>query len=96
MNQAQGSFFMAPVAKVWMKQLNTGVFTTRSVNELLWGYADPLLLKASTFKKLETDFGFMLNVSIFFLFLLEKYVLHVDFAQAYLIWFKKSVENCDA
>lgn len=57
---------MGPVAKVWIKQLETQVFISRSVNELLWGYEDPLLMKAASFKKVETNFGFMLNVSFFY------------------------------
>lgn len=69
MNQAQGSFWMAPIVKVKMKQVNAGVLTTRSVNELLWGYEDPLLEKIAALKKVDTAFGFMLNVSCLSLFI---------------------------
>lgn len=60
MGKGDGSFIMAPMIKVWMKKTD-GVFTTRTVDELLWGYEDPLLKSASTFKR-DTDkmFGFML------------------------------------
>lgn len=62
MNQMQGSFFRAPVAKAWLKMLNiTGVLTKLTVDELLWGYEDPLLKKAASLKKVQTSFGFMLD-----------------------------------
>ncbi|XP_076139640.1 lysosome membrane protein 2 isoform X1 [Alosa pseudoharengus] len=63
MNKVQGSFFITPAVKAWMKMLNiTGILTTRTVSELLWGYEDPLLKKVSALKKdVEKDFGFMIN-----------------------------------
>lgn len=61
MNKAKDSFMLAPMVKVWMKSLGYRLFTTRSINELLWGYEDKLLKKVSSFKKVETEFGFMLN-----------------------------------
>ena len=65
MNKAQGNFFFAPMVKVWMKTTG-GIFTTRSVSDLLWGYEDPLLKKVSGLKKsIEKDFGFMIHVSFF-------------------------------
>ncbi|XP_063066759.1 lysosome membrane protein 2-like [Engraulis encrasicolus] len=62
MDKTKDSMFRAPMANVWMKSTGSGLFTTRTVNELLWGYPDPLLAKAAAFQKgLATTFGFMLD-----------------------------------
>ncbi|XP_047425758.1 lysosome membrane protein 2-like isoform X1 [Mugil cephalus] len=60
MEKVKGTFFKAPMVAVWMNSLNSGLFTTRTVDELLWGYEDPLLVRvSSTNPDVETTFGLM-------------------------------------
>lgn len=48
------------MVSIWMSSLGSGLFTTRTVDELLWGYEDPLLTRvASSQKDVETTFGLM-------------------------------------
>lgn len=45
---------------IWMNSYGSGLFTTRTVDELLWGYEDPLLARvASTSPEVEKVFGLM-------------------------------------
>uniref|UniRef100_A0A673AXN7 Scavenger receptor class B, member 2c n=1 Tax=Sphaeramia orbicularis TaxID=375764 RepID=A0A673AXN7_9TELE len=54
------SFFKAPMVSLWMSSLGSGFFTTRTVEELLWGYEDPLLARiATTSPDVEKVFGLM-------------------------------------
>ncbi|XP_018517966.1 lysosome membrane protein 2 isoform X1 [Lates calcarifer] len=60
MNKVKGSFFKATMASVMMNSLGVGLFTTQTVDELLWGYEDPLLKRiASSSPDVEKDFGLM-------------------------------------
>ncbi|CAL8322393.1 unnamed protein product [Lota lota] len=60
MNKVKGSFFRASMASILMNSLRVRLFTTRIVNELLWGYEDPLLVRvASTNPDVEKIFGLM-------------------------------------
>uniref|UniRef100_A0A673AVC4 Scavenger receptor class B, member 2a n=1 Tax=Sphaeramia orbicularis TaxID=375764 RepID=A0A673AVC4_9TELE len=60
MNKLKGSFFKAPMVSLWMSSLGSGFFTTRTVEELLWGYEDPLLARiATTSPDVEKVFGLM-------------------------------------
>ncbi|KAM3599276.1 uncharacterized protein V6R79_002953 [Siganus canaliculatus] len=60
MNKVKGSFFRASMVSVWMNSLKIGLFTTRTVDEILWGYQDPLLTRvASTSPDVEKVFGLM-------------------------------------
>uniref|UniRef100_A0A1A7X9Q1 Scavenger receptor class B, member 2 n=1 Tax=Iconisemion striatum TaxID=60296 RepID=A0A1A7X9Q1_9TELE len=62
MNKVKGSFFRSSMLNIWMNSLGTGIFTTRTVDELLWGYEDPLLVKISTTnREVEKDFGLMIK-----------------------------------
>ncbi|KAF3849169.1 hypothetical protein F7725_015666 [Dissostichus mawsoni] len=59
MNELKGSFFKASMVGMWMTSLGSGLFTTRTVDELLWGYPDPLLERIASLKAVETVFGLM-------------------------------------
>ncbi|XP_019745645.1 lysosome membrane protein 2-like [Hippocampus comes] len=60
MNKAKGSFFKSSILSVWMNTLKSGLFTTRTVDELLWGYEDPLLVRIAQMSSgVDTIFGFM-------------------------------------
>ncbi|XP_061783429.1 lysosome membrane protein 2 isoform X1 [Nerophis lumbriciformis] len=60
MNKVKGSFFRASMVNVWMNTIKSGFFTTRTVDELLWGYEDPLLVRAAAANpEVETTFGLM-------------------------------------
>ena len=63
MNKVKGSFFRASMVSIWMNSLGVGVFTTRTVDEMLWGYEDPLLVRiAPTNPDVEKVFGLMYKV----------------------------------
>ncbi|XP_077593507.1 lysosome membrane protein 2-like isoform X1 [Stigmatopora nigra] len=60
MNKVKGSFWKSSMVSIWMNSLGCGLFTTRTVDELLWGYEDPLLVRiAPTNPDVETTFGLM-------------------------------------
>ncbi|XP_034751594.1 lysosome membrane protein 2 isoform X2 [Etheostoma cragini] len=60
MNKVKGSFFKTSMVSIWMNSYRSGLFTTRTVDELLWGYEDPLLARvASTNPDVEKVFGLM-------------------------------------
>ncbi|TMS07940.1 lysosome membrane protein 2 isoform X1 [Larimichthys crocea] len=60
MTKVKGSFWRSNMVSIWMSSLGSGLFTTRTVDELLWGYEDPLLTRvASSQKDVETTFGLM-------------------------------------
>lgn len=63
MNKVKGNFFRTSMVSMWMNSLNTGLFTTRTVDELLWGYEDSLLVRASASSPdVEKVFGLMYKV----------------------------------
>lgn len=63
MNKVSGNLFKSSMVSLWMNSLKSGLFTTRTVNELLWGYQDPLLTKVSaTNPDVEKVFGLMYKV----------------------------------
>ncbi|XP_036972686.1 lysosome membrane protein 2-like isoform X1 [Acanthopagrus latus] len=60
MNKLKDSFWKASLLSMWMNSAKIGLFTTRTVDELLWGYEDPLLLRVSSSNpEVETVFGLM-------------------------------------
>ncbi|XP_071751152.1 lysosome membrane protein 2-like isoform X3 [Centroberyx gerrardi] len=60
MNKVKGSFWKSSMVSIWMNSIGTGLFTTRTVDELLWGYKDPLLARiAATSPDVEEVFGLM-------------------------------------
>ncbi|XP_070780729.1 lysosome membrane protein 2-like isoform X2 [Enoplosus armatus] len=60
MTKVKGSFWKSSMVSIWMNSLGSGLFTTRTVDELLWGYEDPLLSRvASTNPEVEKIFGLM-------------------------------------
>ncbi|KAJ0013015.1 hypothetical protein NQD34_017349 [Periophthalmus magnuspinnatus] len=62
MNKLKGNFWKASMVSVWMNSIGAGFFTTRSVNELLWGYEDPLLARLSVISPdVDKIFGLMVN-----------------------------------
>lgn len=62
MNKLRGSFWKATAMSVWMNSIGSGLFTTRTVDELLWGYEDPVLARLSTTRpEVEKIFGLMVK-----------------------------------
>ncbi|KAM9338044.1 lysosome membrane protein 2-like isoform 2-T2 [Symphorus nematophorus] len=62
MTKLKGSFWKANVLSIWMNSVGIGPFTTRTVDELLWGYEDPLLKRVSASNpEVEADFGLMIK-----------------------------------
>lgn len=60
MNKVKGSFWKSSMVSIWMNSFRSGLFTTRTVDELLWGYEDPLLARiAPTNPDVENVFGLM-------------------------------------
>ncbi|XP_077441939.1 lysosome membrane protein 2-like [Vanacampus margaritifer] len=60
MNKVKGSFWKSSMVSIWMNSIGSGLFTTRTVDELLWGYEDPLLTRvAPSNPDVETTFGLM-------------------------------------
>ncbi|CAL8386785.1 unnamed protein product [Boreogadus saida] len=61
MNKAKAKgFFKATAASIWMRGIGVGLFTSRTVAELLWGYEDPMLVSlATTNPEVEGTFGLM-------------------------------------
>ncbi|XP_046870890.1 lysosome membrane protein 2-like [Hypomesus transpacificus] len=60
MEKVRDSFFKSIAASVMMKGVNSGIITNRTVNELLWGYLDPLLVNVKKSKpEVEEYFGLM-------------------------------------
>lgn len=63
MNKVKGSLFKSSMVAVWMNSFKSGLFTTRTVHELLWGYEDSLLARVSyTSPDVEKVFGLMYKV----------------------------------
>ncbi|XP_017263415.1 lysosome membrane protein 2 isoform X2 [Kryptolebias marmoratus] len=59
MNKAKG-FFRISMLNVFMTSAKSDLFTTRTVDELLWGYEDPLLVRlTNTNPDVEKIFGLM-------------------------------------
>ncbi|KAM8828977.1 lysosome membrane protein 2-like [Spinachia spinachia] len=60
MNKARGSFWKVPLALTMISAVGAGLFTTRTVDELLWGYEDPLLARvAYSQPQVDKVFGLM-------------------------------------
>ncbi|XP_045922590.1 lysosome membrane protein 2-like isoform X2 [Micropterus dolomieu] len=60
MTKVKGSFFRSSMVSIWMNAVGSGIFTTHTVDELLWGYEDPLLVRvSSTNPEVEKVFGLM-------------------------------------
>ena len=62
MNKVKG-IFKASAASIWLRGMGVGLYTTRTVAELLWGYEDPMLVSlATTNPEVEGVFGLMYKV----------------------------------
>ncbi|XP_037121326.1 lysosome membrane protein 2-like [Syngnathus acus] len=60
MNKVKDSYWKATALSVMMTSVKSELFTTRTVDELLWGYEDPLLTRVAVSKpEVETTFGLM-------------------------------------
>ncbi|CAK6955882.1 lysosome membrane protein 2-like isoform X2 [Scomber scombrus] len=60
MTKLKGNFWKASMVSIWMNSLGSGIFTTLTVDELLWGYEDPLLARlAPSYPDVEPYFGLM-------------------------------------
>ncbi|KAM6903038.1 lysosome membrane protein 2-like [Xenentodon cancila] len=60
MNKVKGSIWRSSLVSIFMNSAKSELFTTRTVDELLWGYTDPLLERlAPTTPDVEKDFGLM-------------------------------------
>ncbi|CAN9504526.1 unnamed protein product [Ophioblennius macclurei] len=60
MNKAKVSFWKASMASILITSVGSGLLTTRTVDELLWGYEDPLLKRvAAASPDVEEIFGLM-------------------------------------
>ncbi|XP_035463215.2 lysosome membrane protein 2 isoform X1 [Scophthalmus maximus] len=60
MNKVKDSFWKSSMVSIWMNSFGTSLFTTLTVDELLWGYEDPLLKRISaTSPDVEKVFGLM-------------------------------------
>ncbi|KAL0966208.1 hypothetical protein UPYG_G00292320 [Umbra pygmaea] len=60
MNKVKDSFFRSTMVSLWMKSLNVGMFMKRPVNEILWGFKDPLLSRIHvTSPEIDEYFGLM-------------------------------------
>lgn len=60
MNKVKDSFWKSSMVSVWMNSLQVGMFMTRSVNELLWGFKDPLLSRIHPINpEIDEYFGLM-------------------------------------
>ncbi|XP_030647028.1 lysosome membrane protein 2 [Chanos chanos] len=56
------SFFLRTVMSLWMGTLGIDLFMTRTVNEILWGFKDPLLSKIHAMRpEVDENFGLMYN-----------------------------------
>ncbi|KAI3362214.1 hypothetical protein L3Q82_012544 [Scortum barcoo] len=45
LNKVKSSFWRTSMVSIWMNSLKSGLFTTLTVDELLWGYEDALLAR---------------------------------------------------
>lgn len=64
MEKFKDESMVAGLISAYMRSTGEGVFTTRTVGELLWGYEDPLLKTLQTFKpELDAVFGLFYKVS---------------------------------
>ncbi|XP_060916759.1 lysosome membrane protein 2-like isoform X1 [Labrus mixtus] len=60
MDKLKNNFWKASFVSVMMNNVGSGLFTTRTVDELLWGYEDPLLARlSSSSPDVEKVFGLM-------------------------------------
>ncbi|XP_042182373.1 lysosome membrane protein 2 [Oncorhynchus tshawytscha] len=60
MNKVKDSFWKSSMVSIWMNSLHVGMLMTRSVNELLWGFKDPLLSRIHPMNpEIDEYFGLM-------------------------------------
>uniref|UniRef100_A0A8C9TX57 Lysosome membrane protein 2-like n=1 Tax=Scleropages formosus TaxID=113540 RepID=A0A8C9TX57_SCLFO len=60
MNKVKDSFWMSTLVSGMMRTTKAGIFMTRPVHEILWGFKDPLLSKIHKMKpEIEEYFGLM-------------------------------------
>lgn len=66
MTKVKGSFWKSNLVSIWMNSFGTTLFTTRTVDELLWGYEDPLLVRVSSSSSdVDKVFGLMYKACTF-------------------------------
>lgn len=69
MTKVKGNFFKSAGVNAKMKTLKTPLFTTRTVDELLWGYEDSLLeFAASRDPTVDKVFGLMYKARQYFFY----------------------------
>ncbi|XP_069043493.1 lysosome membrane protein 2a isoform X1 [Lepisosteus oculatus] len=60
MDVVKSSFLLSSMVSLWMASIGVEMFMTRTVNEILWGFKDPLLSRLKPFKpEVEEYFGLM-------------------------------------
>ncbi|KAJ8286655.1 hypothetical protein GJAV_G00041630 [Gymnothorax javanicus] len=60
MTKVKGSFFLGSLVSMWMTSMGAGIFMTRPVQEILWGFKDPLLTSLHKLKpEVDEYFGYM-------------------------------------
>uniref|UniRef100_A0A674C6G6 Lysosome membrane protein 2-like n=1 Tax=Salmo trutta TaxID=8032 RepID=A0A674C6G6_SALTR len=60
MNKVKDSFWKTSMVSIWMNSLHVSLFMTHSVNELLWGFKDPLLSRIHPMNpEIDEYFGLM-------------------------------------
>lgn len=63
MDRFKDDLFVPGLISAYMRSTGEGLFTTRTVGELLWGYEDGLLKALKTFKpELDDVFGLFYKV----------------------------------
>lgn len=64
MNKIKGAgFWVSSGFSMYMNTIGTTMFMTHTVNELLWGFKDPLLSRLKTIRpEVDEHFGLLLNV----------------------------------
>ncbi|KAM4709131.1 lysosome membrane protein 2 [Discoglossus pictus] len=63
MELTKDSSYLKPIVSAALKTYNEGMFVTRSVHELLWGYRDPLLALIHPFRNISATFGLFYNMN---------------------------------
>lgn len=66
MNKIKGAgFWVSSGISMYMGSIGTTMFMTHTVNELLWGFKDPLLSRLKTIRpEVDEHFGLLLNVRV--------------------------------
>lgn len=60
MTKVKGSFWLGSMISMWMRSMGAGIFMTRTIQEILWGFKDPLLTSVHKLKpEVDEYFGYM-------------------------------------